>query len=303
MAAVTFANDDIQVIAAEACIQENLPVDDLRVHTLQLNAQTASGSPAVFEDTVKVPVYSASGAATAWNAATNNYEDETGTQVVTYKDVAIDQRKKRTIRIEELKTLRTDIAPLVRLELENVARTMVNDVNALIINANFATNSTVGVVGSFDSDVVVGLRSVDQIRKYPASMRKLVLNTDYSIALQQDPVINNHNTLSPVDLGSNQILTSFAKFGGGLYEFEDIPTALNQVGFATNGCGIAIAMPSMYQNNDPETYEQTELDWNGFKFLMRRHKEKSTGDTLITIEAQYGFAVADPLGIVRLVSA
>tara|TARA_R110002167_G_scaffold361826_1_gene580467 strand:- start:2690 stop:3598 length:909 start_codon:yes stop_codon:yes gene_type:complete len=301
--AATFANDDIQVIAAEACVQENLPVDDLRVHSIQLNAQTASGSPAVFSDTVKVPIYAASGAATVWNASTNNYETADASQSVTYKDVVINTRKKRTIEINELALLRTDIAPLVRLELENLARTMVSDVNALIINANFAVNKVVGVVGSFDADIVVGLRSEDQIRKYPTSMRKCVLNTDYSIALQQDPVINNHNTLSPVDLGSNQILTSFAKFGGGLFEFEEIPTALNQVGFATNGCGIAVAMPSMYQNNDPETYEQTELDWNGFKFLMRRHKKKGTGSVFITLEAQYGFAVADELGIVRLVSA
>lgn len=301
--AVTFANDDIQVIAAEACVQENLPVDDLRVHSIQLNAQTASGSPAVFSDTVKVPIYAATGAATAWNAATNNYEDATGSQSVTYKDVVINQRIKRTIEIDELSLLRTDIAPLVRLELENLARTMVIDVNSLIINANFATNVVVGVVGSFDSDVVVGLRSEDQIRQYPVSMRKAVFNTDYSIALQQDPVINNHNTLSPVDLGSNQILTSFAKFGGGLFEFEEIPTALNQVGFVTNGCGIAVAMPSMYQNNDPDTYEQTELDWNGFKFLMRRHKNKATGSIFITLEAQYGRSVADEDGIVRCVSA
>lgn len=301
--AVTLVNDDIQVIAAEACVQENLPVDDLRVHTINLNAQTASGAAAVLGDTVKVPIYAAAGAATTWASGSNDYEDATAAQSVTYKDVLIDQRKKRTIEIDEMSLLRTDIAPLVRLELENVARTMVADVNGLIINANFATNEVVGVVGSFDADVVVGLRSVDQIRKYPTSMRKCILNTDYSIALQQDPVINNHNTLTPVDLGSNQILTSFAKFGGGLYEFEEIPTALNQVGFATNGCGIAIAMPSEYQQNDPETYEQTTLDWNGFKFLMRRHKNKATGSVFITIEAQYGFAVADELGIVRLVSA
>ena len=182
-------------------------------------------------------------------------------------------------------------------------RTMVADVNALIINANFATNKVVGVVGSFDADIVVGLRAEAQIRQYPTSLRKLILNTDYSIALQQDPVINNHNTLSPVELGSNQILTSFAKFGGGLYEFEEIPTALNQVGFATNGCGIAIATPMQFQNNDPETYEQTMLNVNGYQFLLRRHKNKATGNVFITIEAQYGFAVADEDGIVRLVSA
>ena len=301
--AVTFVNDDIQVIAAEACVQENLPVDDLRVHTISLNAQTASGAAAVLGDTVKVPIYAATGAATTWAAGSNDYEDATAAQSVTYKDVLIDQRKKRTIEIDEMSLLRTDIAPLVRLELENVARTMVNDVNALIINANFATNFNVGLVAAFDADILIGSRASDQIRQYPVSMRSAVLNTDYSLALMKDPVINNHNTLTPVPLGSNQILTNFAKFGGGLYEFEDIPTALNQVGFATNGCGIAIAMPSEYQQNDPETYEQTTLDWNGFKFLMRRHKNKATGSVFITIEAQYGFSVADEDGIVRFISA
>ena len=301
--AVVLANSEIEVLAAEACIQENLPVDDLTVHSLNLSAQTAGGSPSVFSDTVKVPIYSATGAATAWNSSSNNYEDATAAQGVTYKDVVINTRKKRTIEIDELDLLRLDIGPLLRLETENVMRTMVADVNALIINANFAQNKVVGVVGSFDADVVVGLRSLDQIRKYPTSLRKLVLNTDYSIALQQDPVINNHNTLTPVDLGSNQILTSFAKFGGGIFEFEEIPTALNQVGFATNGCGIAIATPMQFQNNDPETYEQTMLNVNGFQFLMRRHKNKSTGSVFITIEAQYGFAVADELGITRLTSA
>lgn len=303
--AVTFANDDIQVIAAEACIQENLPVDDLRVHALELSPQTASGTPAVFGDTVKVPIYAATGAATAWNSSTNNYETADASQSVTYKDVAINTRKKRTIEIDELSLLRTDVAPLVRLELENVARTMVDDVNAIILAANFATSVNIGAAASWDSDGVIDLRNNDdQIRKYPTSMRKLALNVDYSVALQKDPVIKNHNTLRPVDLPNNQLLTSFAKFGGGLWEMEQLPTGENLVGIATNGCGIAIAMPSQYQQNDPNTtFEQTTIMWNGFPFLLRRHKDSATGSVFITIEAQYGFAVADELGIVRLTSA
>jgi len=302
--AVTFANDDIEVIAAEACIQENLPVDDLRVHALELSPQTASGTPAVFGDTVKVPIYAATGAATTFNSLTNNYETADASQSVTYKSVAIDQRKKRTIEIDELKLLRTDVAPLVRLELENVARTMVNDVNGLILAANFAESINIGGAGAWDSDGVIDLReSNDQIRKYPSSMRKLALNVAYSVALQKDPAIKNHNTLRPVDLPNNQLLTSFAKFGGGLWEMEQIPTGENLVGIATNGCGIAVAMPSMYQQNDPDTYEQTMILWNGFPCLLRRHKDKATGSVFITIEAQYGFAVADELGIVRLTSA
>ncbi|MEE9352368.1 MAG: hypothetical protein V3U78_08915 [Thiotrichaceae bacterium] len=296
---VTFANDDIEVIAAEACIQENLVVDDLRVHALELSPQTAGGTPAVFDDTVKVPIYAATGAATVWNASTNNYETADASQSVTYKSVTIDNRKKRTIEIDELKLNRTDVAPLVRLELENVARTMVNDVNALITIANFASSSVVGLDSAFDSDSVIDIRQLDQVRQYPTSMRKLALNVDYSIALQKDPAIKNHNTLTPVGLPSNQLLTSFAKFDGGLFEMEQIPTAESLVGFSTNGCGIAIAMPSLYQNNDPDTYEQTMINWNGFPFLMRRHKNKATGSVFITIEAQYGFAVADELGITR----
>jgi hypothetical protein len=303
--AVTLANADINVLAAEACVQENLVVDDLRVHALNLNALTAGGSPSVFGDTVKVPIYAASGAATVWNKSTNNYETADSSQSVTYKNVAIDTRKKRTIVIDELDELRTDMTPILRLELENVARTMVDDVNAIILAANFAQNVVVGADSAFDSDVVIDLRKDNsQIRKYPTTMRKLALNVDYSVALQRDPVIKNHNTLAPTGLANNQILTSFAKFDGGLYEQEQIAAnGENLVGFATNGCGIAIATPMQWQNNDPSTYEQSVISYNGFNFLLRRHKDKATGDTVFNIEAQYGFAVADELGIVRLVSA
>jgi len=302
--AVTLANADINVLAAEACVQENLVVDDLRVHALNLNALTAGGSPSVFGDTVKVPIYAASGAATVWNKSTNNYETADSSQSVTYKNVAIDTRKKRTIVIDELDELRTDMTPILRLELENVARTMVNDVNGLILAANFAEAVNVGLDSSFDSDIVIDLRKdSEQIRKYPTTMRKLALNVDYSVALQRDPVIKNHNTLAPTGLANNQILTSFAKFDGGLFEQEQVPTGENLVGFATNGCGIAIATPMQWQNNDPSTYEQSVISYNGFNFLLRRHKDKATGNTIFNIEAQYGFGVADELGIVRLTSA
>jgi hypothetical protein len=301
--AVTLANADINVLAAEACVQENLVVDDLSVHSLNLNALTAGGSPSVFGDTVKVPIYAASGAATVWNSSTNNYETADSSQSVTYKNVAIDTRKKRTIVIDEIDELRTDMAPILRLELENVARTMVDDVNGLILAANFAQSQVVGADTAFDSDVVIDLRKDNaQIRKYPTSMRKLCLNVDYSVALQRDPVIKNHNTLAPVGLPNNQLLTSFAKFDGGLFEQEQVPTGENLVGFATNGCGIAVATPMQWQNNDPSTYEQSVISYNGFNFLLRRHKDKATGNTIFNIEAQYGFGVADELGIVRLTS-
>jgi len=301
--AVTLANADINVLAAEACVQENLVVDDLSVHSLNLNALTAGGSPSVFGDTVKVPIYAASGAATVWNSSTNNYETADSSQSVTYKNVAIATRKKRTIVIDEIDELRTDMAPILRLELENVARTMVDDVNGLILAANFAQSQVVGADTAFDSDVVIDLRKDNaQIRKYPTSMRKLCLNVDYSVALQRDPVIKNHNTLTPVGLSNNQILTSFAKFDGGLFEQEQVPTGENLVGFATNGCGIAVATPMQWQNNDPSTYEQSVISYNGFNFLLRRHKDKATGNTIFNIEAQYGFGVADELGIVRLTS-
>lgn len=302
--AATFANDNIEVIAAQACTQENLPVDDLRVHALELKPQTASGTPAVFDDTVKVPIFSATGAATTFNASTNNYETADSSQSVTYKSVTIDQRKKRTIEVTETKLLRTDITKLVQLEFENVARTMVDDVNGLILASNFAQSINVGSDSAFDSDVVINLRkNNDQIRKYPTSMRNLALNVDYAVALQNDPAIKNHNTLRPVDLPNNQLLTSFSKFGGGIWEQEQLPTGENLVGLVTNGCGIAIAMPALYQDNDPNTYEQTTMMWNGFPFLMRKHKKQGSGSVFITIEAQYGFGVADELGIVRLTSA
>ncbi len=298
----TIANDDINVIAAEICVQENLPVDDLRVHALELNPMTASEHPAIFGDTTKVPIYSATGSANAWNSSSNNYETA-DSQGVTYKDIVINQRKKRTVTIDELQILRTDVVPLLKLELENVARTMVDDVNTLITAGNFALAVNVGPASGFDSDTVIDLKTQAQIKKYPASMRKLALNDTYATALMKDPAIKNHNTLSPIGLQNNQLLTSFSKFDGGVYEMEQIPSAGNLVGFATNGCGIAIAMTSMYQNNEDGEYEQTILNWSGFNFLMRRHKVRGTGAIFFSIEAHYGFGVADEVGIVRATSA
>ena len=235
---------------------------------------------------------------------TQNYGTVDGTQGVTFKDVAIDQRIIKTIEIDEMDLFKVDVAPILSLELENVARTAVDRVMALVTPTNFATTITVGADTAFDASKVIDLRKEDQVRKYNSAMRKLALNVDYSIALQQDPVINNHNTLRPVDLPSNVILNSFSKFGGGLYESENMTSANNVVGFVTNGNGIAIATPSAYQSNDPSTtFEQTTVSYNGWDFLLRRTKDTNTGAVRFSIELQFGFAVADELGICPLISA
>lgn len=302
--AITVANAPINLIGDKLAVQNNLSVDDLAPFSMALGASTAGGNSAQLGDTVKVPIYSATGDATDWNSSTNNYGTVDGTQGVTFKDVAIDQRILKTIEIDEMDLFKVDVTPILSLELENVARTAVDRVMALVTPTNFATTITVGSDTAFDASKVIDLRKEDQVRKYNSAMRKLALNVDYSIALQQDPVINNHNTLRPVDLPSNVILNSFSKFGGGLYESENMTSANNVVGFVTNGNGIAIATPSAYQSNDPSTtFEQTTVSYNGWDFLLRRTKDTDTGAVRFTIELQFGFAVADELAICPLISA
>ena len=302
--AVTVANAPINLIGDKLAVQNNLSVDDLVPFAMSLGAQTAGGNSAQLGDTVKVPIYSATGDANDWNSSTQNYGTVDGTQGVTFKDVAIDQRIIKTIEIDEMDLFKVDVAPILSLELENVARTAVDRVMALVTPTNFATTITVGADTAFDASKVIDLRKEAQVRKYNSAMRKLALNVDYSIALQQDPVINNHNTLRPVDLPSNVILNSFSKFGGGLYESENMTSANNVVGFVTNGNGIAIATPASYQSNDPSTtFEQTTVSYNGWDFLLRRTKDGDTGAVRFSIELQFGFAVADELGICPLISA
>jgi len=301
--AITVANAPITLIGDKLAVQNNLPVDDLSPFSMALGASTAGGNAAQLGDTVKVPIYAATGDATDWNSSTHNYGTVDGTQTVTFKDVAIDQRILKTVEIDEMDLFKVDVAPILSLELENVCRTAVDRVMALVTPTNFATTITVGPAGDFDSDVVIGLREEDQVRKYNQAMRKLALNVDYSIALQKDPVINNHNTLSPVALESNVILNSFSKFGGGLYECENMVEANNVVGFVTNGNGIAIATPAAYQSNDPSTtFEQTTVNYNGWNFLLRRTKDGDTGAVRFSIELQFGFGIADELAICPLLS-
>ena len=302
--AVTVANAPINLIGDKLAVQDNLPVDDFAPFAMALGASTAGGNAAQLGDTVKVPIYAATGDAQDWDSSTQNYGTVDGTQSVTFKDIAIDQRIIKTIEIDEMDLFKVDVVPLLSLEIENVARTAVDRIMALVTPSNFATTNTVGLAGAFDSDVVIGLRGEDQIRKYNQSMRKLALNVDYSIALQKDPVINNHNTGGVVPIESNVILNSFSKFGGGLYECENMTTANNVVGFVTNGNGIAVATPAAYQSNDPSTtFEQTTVGYNGFTFLLRRTKDTNTGAIRFSIEFQFGFGVADEKAIVPLLSA
>ncbi len=302
--AITVANAPINLIGDKLAVQANLSVDDLSPFSMALGASTAGGNAAQMGDTVKVPIYAATGDAQDWDASTNNYNTIDGTQSVRFKNVAIDQRIIKTVKVDEMDLFKVDVDPLLALELENVCRTAVDRVMALVTPTNFATTIDVGAASSFDSDVVIGLREEDQVRKYNQAMRKLALNVDYSIALQKDPVINNHNTAGVVAIESNVILNSFSKFGGGLYECENMVEANNVVGFVTNGNGIAIATPASYQSNDPATtYEQTTVNYNGWQFLLRRHKQEDTGAIVFNIELQFGFAVADELAICPLVSA
>lgn len=301
---ITVANAPITLIGDKLAVQDNLPVDDLSPFSMALGASTAGGNAAQLGDTVKVPIYAATGDAVDWNSSSQNYGTVNGTQAVTFKDVAIDQRILKTIEIDEMDLFKVDVTPILRLELANVARTAVDRVMALVTPTNFATTITVGASTAFDSDVVIGLREEAQVRKYNQSMRKLAVNTDYAIALQKDPVINNHNTSGVVPIQENTILNSFSKFGGGLYECENMTSANNVVGFVTNGNGIAIATPAAYQSNDPSTtFEQTSVMYNGWNFLLRRTKDQDTGAVRFSIELQFGFAVADELGICPLVSA
>ncbi len=302
--AITVANAPINLIGDKLAVQANLSVDDLSPFRMALGASTSGGNAAQMGDTVKVPIYAATGDAQDWDASTNNYNTIDGTQSVRFKNVAIDQRIIKTVKVDEMDLFKVDVDPLLALELENVCRTAVDRVMALVTPTNFATTIDVGAASSFDSDVVIGLREEDQVRKYNQAMRKLALNVDYSIALQKDPVINNHNTAGVVAIESNVILNSFSKFGGGLYECENMVEANNVVGFVTNGNGIAIATPASYQSNDPATtYEQTTVNYNGWQFLLRRHKQEDTGAIVFNIELQFGFAVADELAICPLVSA
>ena len=298
--AVTVANAPINLIGDKLAVQNNLSVDDLNPFAMSLGAQTAGGNSAQLGDTVKVPIYSATGDASDWNSSTQNYGTVDGTQGVTFKDVAIDQRIIKTIEIDEMDLFKVDVAPILSLELENVARTAVDRVMALVTPTNFATTITVGSDTSFDASKVIDLRKEDQVRKYNSAMRKLALNVPFSIQLQKDNAIKNHNTQAPVGLPSNTIVTNYSQFAS-ITEMEQLAAnGEDLAGIVTNGCGIAIAMPSVFQAPAMSQIEQTMFMYNGVPMMLRRHQDSATGDYFITVEAQYGFEVADELGIVRL---
>ncbi len=115
--AVTVANAPINLIGNKLAVQNNLSVDDLAPFAMELGASTAGGNSAQLGDTVKVPIYSATGDAKDWNSSTQNYSTVDGTQGVVFKDVAIDQSIIKTIEIEEMDLFKVYVAPLIYIEL------------------------------------------------------------------------------------------------------------------------------------------------------------------------------------------
>ncbi len=65
--AITVANAPITLIGDKLAVQNNLAVDDLSPFSMALGASTSGGNAAQLGDTVKVPIYAATGDAQDWD--------------------------------------------------------------------------------------------------------------------------------------------------------------------------------------------------------------------------------------------
>jgi len=236
-------------VAGELILQRSLEYFRVRYPLLGRIATDFSAEPCVFNKEINTRVVSQVGA-TAYNTSTGYAVENTTTTDV---PITIDQHYSSQVSFnanEQASTFRMLFEEQVPAMIDGLAKTMCDQLLAIITTTNF-TNITTAAAVDFDRTTVLEIGDALDTRGVPSGNRTLLLNGTYYVALMGDSAI--------VSLGSNQqsgIITgdTLPDVGGfGVLKVPALPTTGNLTGFALNKAALVIAtrLPNDYSTAIP----------------------------------------------------
>lgn len=237
----------------------------------------------------------------------NAYETE-DSGVLGSVQVPLTGYAKATVAITDAQAANSPSAKLEKFAVQQakaVARKIIVDAWALIINATYAQKVT-KALAAFTSADVRALRVLLSKADVPMSDRSLILNPDYYDKITADTVITIANAMAyggpeVVREGMIPRLLGFA-----VHESNIVPAnAENLVGFAVHPSAMAIAIRPLTPQA-PTEYLETRIISDaktGISLGYRRHYAPGSGKHFCTFEATYGAVAAVPAGLARIVSA
>lgn len=253
--------------------------------------------------TVTVPIPANITASTTQNAYETEDSGELGAVQVPLTGYA-----KATVGITDAQAASSPSAKLEKFATQQakaVARKIIVDAWALILNATYAQKVT-KALASFTSADVRALRVLLSKANVPASDRSLILNPDF-----YDKVLGDTNltVASALAYGGTEGIREARLprlLGFDVHESNIVPAnGENLVGFAVHPSAMAIAIRPL-KPQAPGEYLETRIvsdEKSGIALGYRRHYAPGKGTHYCTFEAVYGAVAAVPAGLARLVTA
>jgi hypothetical protein len=252
--------------------------------------------------TVHVPLYTGGGAVTSFAGDYTTGADETISDV----SVTVDQHEFVTAKLSDIEKKNT-VADLEQLGVQmgaDLAKSVFQNVLAVVTNANYGAAAHTGAASAFDSGDVIDIKDACDTGLMPMTGRGLVLSSSYYNALLKDTAIKSANQYG-TDQGIQAGLIPNL-FGFRVYESTAVPAnSENLVGFACNSSAIALAMRYL-EPQDNNSYVRAEAlsdPDTGAVLGLRQFYLPETGDMYMTLECNWGKAVGIAAGIERIVSA
>jgi len=261
-----------------------------------------SPEPADKLDTVRVPVV---GAPSESNDFAGTYLQGIDSSISTLP-VVLNRHKFQTFHVTA-KEASESAVPVLETLLQSKATQLAQDVLLDIFSVISAANYGAPVIPAlaataFDYKKVLGVREACGNAKMPASQRSIILDAGYYTNLLADDVVAKSFNLN---VSAPGVVEAQVKrlAGFDLYETIVLPSDHPEklVGFAVHPSAIAVAMRYLQPVAEYDEAGAVTDPETGLTFGYLRYTETSSNRIFITIECLYGFAVAIPAGLKRLV--
>ena len=185
---------------------------------------------------------------------------------------------------------------------EGTVKALVDDLLALVTNANFS-NVTTQAVGGFDADILADIGGALTTRKVGYDRRSMLLSPTYQAALAKDAALHDiSSSHDPAVIIENRVKRAR---GFNVYEYDAIPgNSENLVGFGCGRSALVIAVRPVFNPDVPSVDIENITDPNsGLPFQFRRWYSPDTGKWYLSGGFLYGVSVGQAAAMQRIVSA
>ena len=190
------------------------------------------------------------------------------------------------------------LAPALEVTLDAV----MDDLLALVINANYTANEVI-TAANFDADEVADLAADLTTAKVPKSERALILPPSYYASVQKDAIVqdaSSYGAASAVQENAAQRVHGF-----NLYEYTGIPTnSENLAAIALHPSALLLAARTPAAPADGSVNVQDIVDPStGLPIQLRTFYDNVAGKHYLTMGVLYGVAVGNGAALKRIKSA